>query len=273
MRWWCSVQNTAWTWAWQPYVGVWLFISALGAGYFWQVRRYEPTLLDARRKIYFVSGLVLLWAALDWPLGPLGVSYLASVHMLQYLLVGVAAPALLLLGIPPEAFVRMRKNTRVLKTLEALTHPVAAFLLFNVVMTVTHWPSVVDVMMLSQVGSFALDMTWLAAGLVFWWSVIAPVPEWPRFSAMFKVAYLALNVVLVRPPFALLLFSKYPAYATYELAPPIGSIHVMDDQQLAGGLMKVGTAWIMAVGVAVVLYRWHKQREVQKPTGVSQATL
>ena len=261
MRWWCSVQGTVWTWAWQPYVGVWLFVAALAFGYGMHVRGIPRGSVDRSRMTYFAIGVVLLWVALDWPLGPLGTSYLASVHMVQYLLIGVAAPALLLLGIPRQTYLKIREKPRLLSGLQSVAHPVAAFLVFNVIMTVTHWPAAVDVMMRSQLGSFTVDMTWLAAGLLFWWPIVAPVPEWPRFSAMFKAAYLALNIVLVRPPFAMLLFSKYPVYETYELAPPIGSFHVMDDQQLAGGLMKIGSGWIMAIGVAVILYRWHRQRD------------
>ena len=39
------------------------------------------------------------------------------------------------------------------------------------VISVTHWPSVVDWLMATQLGSFVLDVTWLLAGLVFWWPV------------------------------------------------------------------------------------------------------
>lgn len=214
-----------------------------------------------RHRWFAVGGIALLWVALDWPLGPLGASYLASVHMVQYLIIGLAAPGLLLLGLPAQTFDAIRARGRLERFLRSATHPGIAFFLFNVIMTASHWPRVVDGMMATQLGSFALDMSWLLAGLVFWWPVVCPVPEWRRFTPLFKIGYLALNAIVIRPPFALLLFSEYPVYKTYELAPPIGTINALDDQQLAGGLMKIGSAWIMAVGVAVLMYQLYRRNQ------------
>jgi cytochrome c oxidase assembly factor CtaG len=61
---------------------------------------------------------------------------------------------------------------------------------------------------------------------------------------------------MIRPAFFILLFSKFPAYATYELAPPIGSTSAVSDQQLAAGLMKLGSAWAMVVAMAFVFASW-----------------
>ncbi|MCH8256163.1 MAG: cytochrome c oxidase assembly protein, partial [Gemmatimonadetes bacterium] len=32
----------------------------------------------------------------------------------------------------------------------------------------------------------------------------------------------------------------------------------IDDQQLAGAVMKVGSAWVMMVGIAVLFYLWYR---------------
>jgi cytochrome c oxidase assembly factor CtaG len=99
-------------------------------------------------------------------------------------------------------------------------------------------------------------MAWLLAGLVFWWPLIAPVPAWPRFVPLFQLAYLGLNGIIIRPPFFILLFSKFPAYATYELAPPIPGTSALSDQQLAAGIMKLGTALVMVVAMVFVFGEW-----------------
>ena len=52
------------------------------------------------QKRFFVLGVLLLWLATDWPLGLLGASYLASAHMLQFLIYTMAVAPILLLGIP-----------------------------------------------------------------------------------------------------------------------------------------------------------------------------
>ncbi len=259
MRWWCSSENGAWDWTWRPYVGVWLFILVMAIAYFLHLRRLDGS-DRGRHAASFSSGLLVLWVALDWPLGPLGASYLASVHVLQFLLIALVAPPLLLAGLPPSTFAALHRRPRILGLLEKVTQPLVAFFVFNIVMTVGHWPSVVDALMTSQLGSFALDIAWLASGVVFWWPIVAPVPARPRFSFLLKIGYLALNGLLIRPPALIMLYAKFPVYALYELAPPIPGTSAIDDQQLAGVVMKVGSAWVMMVGIAVLFYLWYRSQ-------------
>lgn len=261
MRWWCSAGTASWTWTWQPYLGVWLFLGLLAAGYVAFRRRVAPTReprRDAQHSLYFGLGLFCLWVALDWPVGPLGANYLASVHMGQFLLVGLVGPLLLLLGMPREAYDAIPASGTTRSLLEAATHPVIAFCLFNGIVTLTHWPAVTDAMMVSQAGSFALDMAWIVGGLIFWWPLVAPVPARPGFHPLAQLAYLACNIVIIRPPMLVLFYSEFPVYSTYELAPPlIPGASAVDDQQLAAGLMKVGSSWIFAAAMLVVFRRWH----------------
>jgi putative membrane protein len=261
MRLWCtSSQGVAWDWTWQPYLGVWVFILLIAVTYWLYLRRLEPTLESCaqrrRRIVYFALGLFSLWLALDWPIAPLGMGYLASVHMVQYMLIALIAPPLFLLGVPAASYDRLNDHPHILAALHNTTQPLIAFFIFNVIITVSHWPALVDPFMSSQSGAFALDMAWLIAGLVFWWPLISPVPAWPRFVPLFQLAYLGLNGIIIRPPFFILLFSKYPAYATYELAPPIPGTSALSDQQLAAGIMKLGTALVMVVAMVFVFGQW-----------------
>lgn len=261
MQWWCSSQTGAWTWSWQPYPGVWLFLLAIAALYTWIRRQDGATGQDGWRITSFAGGLLLLWMALDWPLGPLGATYQLSLHMAQFLLVAVGAPPLLLLGLPPAAWSWLTRRPRTLHIVGVLTHPLIAFFLFSVVLTLTHWPDISDGLMATQIGAFVLDMSWLIGGLIFWWPVVAPVPDRPRFGGLLKVAYLGANIIIVRPPVVMMFYSKFPLFATYELAPPVpwGGTP-LDDQQLAGAIMKAGSAWIMAIAMTVVFYRWHRRQ-------------
>ncbi|UCF19753.1 MAG: cytochrome c oxidase assembly protein [Gemmatimonadota bacterium] len=272
MRWWCaSSRGVAWDWTWQPYIGVWALVALLAVFYWLQVRKLpipeSPTERSRRRRqaILFGGGALALWSALDWPLGPLGSGYLASVHMVQYLLLALIGPPLLLLGLPGTSYDKLRAWPRALTVLRNTTQPLVAFFIFNVAVTVTHWPSLVDPLMRSQVGSFVLDISWLLAGIIFWWPLISPVPEWPRFAPIFKMAYLGLNGIMIRPPFFILLFSKFPAYATYELAPPIPGTSALSDQQLAAGIMKLGSALIMVVAMVLVFSDWVRSSQRQEP--------
>lgn len=269
MQLWCSAQTAAWDWGWQAYPGVWLVVAALAAGYLFLRRRGGSTGPrtsagdDGAHRLrghpaWWGLGLLLTWVALDWPVGPLGASYLASVHMAQVLTLSLLVPALLLLGVPPTAFEGVEDRPFLGSLLRALTHPIAALLVYNGVVVGTHVPAVLDTLAASQLGMFAMDVAWLGAGLVFWWPVLAPVPRRPWFGWFLKMGYLFLNTVPVTVPYSFLVFADFPLYATYELAPPIPGVDSLADQQVAGLLMKIGGGLILWTAITLLFWRWYR---------------
>jgi putative membrane protein len=257
LQWWCSAQGIPWTWEWRPYPGVWLFVLLLAVAYWGVVRRAAP---GGERTGFAVAGLLTLWLALDWPIGALGGGYLSSVHMLQFLMIAIVAPALLLLGVPDATWDRLAA-TRVVAVLRPVTNPLVTLALFQVIVVWTHLPAVVDTLMVTQLGSFALDALWLAGGLAFWWPVLASVPRRPRFVDPLKMGYLFLATVLNTLPYAFLTFGETPYYGIYELAPPVAGIPARQDQQVAGLLMKVGGGLILWTAITILWFRWYGREE------------
>lgn len=253
MQWWCSAQATAWDGTWRPYLGVWLGLALLVAGYV-RLRRRHPGEGPARTAA-FAAAAFALWLGLDWPLGALA-GYLASAHMAQFLLVGLIAPPLLLAAVPGGAWERLADPAPP-AGLRSLTHPLVALVLFNLVVFTTHWPPVVDGLMGSQAGSFAIDLAWGGAGTLFWWPLVAPVPERPGFGYPLRIAYLIAATITTSAPFLFLTFRSLPMYVVYELAPPIEGISKRADQQAAGLMMKLGGAVILWVGIGVLFWRWY----------------
>ena len=145
MQFWCSALKVPWSWTWRPYVGVWLLCAGLLVGYAWALhRRYRttPREPDATKRILsFVAGVALLWIASDWPVGLLGASYLASVHMLQYMIYTLGAAPLLLLGIPEWMARRILGKLRLYRTVKFLSRPLIAGVLFNVILIGTNAPA------------------------------------------------------------------------------------------------------------------------------------
>ncbi len=254
MTWWCSAQGTAWDWSWQPYPGVWLLVLALGLGFGLAVRQRPG---GAGHPGSFSLGLLLLWIATDWPVGPLGAGYLASVHMVQYLLLALIVPPLLIHGTPRWVLRRVLCERPLRRSIARVaTRPLVAFAVFNTVLLATHLPTVVDTLMRSQLGSFAIDMAWLLSGLVFWWPILAPLEELSPLPYPARLVYLLANVFLPTVPASFLTFADYPIYALYELAPPIGTLSARTDQQVAGLLMKIGGGLILFGTGSVLFFRW-----------------
>src|SRR5215472_1566802 len=79
--------------AWDPDPSVLIGCAALLAAY-WSAHRG-----DLARAGWFAAGVAVMLFALISPLDTLGDEYLFSAHMLQHLLLELAVPPLLLLGI------------------------------------------------------------------------------------------------------------------------------------------------------------------------------
>jgi putative membrane protein len=263
MKWWCSASSLPWSWTWRPYPGVWLFILLLLFGV-WRWNRN-----GARRAgrpappphPLFLVGLLTLWLALDWPLGALGAGYLASAHMLQFLLMAMVAPAMLLLGPSADALALLDGETPPARFFRGLTAPRPALILFNVTVLVTHLPAVVDSLMTTQLGSLLIDLAWITAGVVFWWPVVLDSPPHPGFRPPLKIGYLVLGMMFSPIMFGLvgfLVYSDHPLYGVFELAPPLPGITSHDDHQLAGAMMSVGGAIVAFIGLSVIFFRWSR---------------
>lgn len=272
----------------QPYPGVWLFLAALGTLYVTRLRPAgdgpgrdtlrsrpgdagpeggagnAPGEADVRGHPWsFWAGVAVLWLALDWPLGALGGGYLAAAHMAQYLLLSLAAPPLLLRGIAGSRVRGWWERSAAGRWGRRLLHPAAALGIFSLVMALSHVPAVLDTLMATQVGSFFLDLCWLGAGVVFWWPLILSVPDRPRMHPLARMGYLFGSTIPATLVAWLLLFSEYPQYATYELAPPVAGLEMSPivDQVVAALLMKFGGGVVIWAVITVLFFRWYRDEE------------
>ena len=237
MQWWCSATGLPWTWTWQWYPGVHLLLIFVGIVW-WQLGLRQRWMSRPWR--WFVPAWLTLLLTLDWPIGKLGAGYLASVHTLQFLLLTLAVAPALLKSIPPEgwrAFAPAGSRRR--RLLGAMARPLAALLCYNALVLSSHFPVVVDGAMTNQLGSFAIDLAWLSAGCCLWWPVLAP-REFISMGVMGTVFYLFAATVGPTIPAMMMVFSDWPLYRLYELAPrAFAHFTANNDVKLAGLTMKV----------------------------------
>lgn len=265
MTWWCSARDVAWTWTWQAYPGVWLFVLAIAAGFYLLIRRLAPRHAPSGRPplqraeaAWFALGLVILWVASDWPVGALGAGYLLTVHTAQWILYTLVIPPFLLLGVPAWLPLAAPAESRGGRLLRVLAQPVVALLITDAILLGSHLPPVVDGFRRTQFGSFTVDLAWLVGGLVMWWPVLAPNPAISRVSYPWKIGYLFLSTLVPIVPAAFLTYADYPLYALYELAPRINEISAITDQQAAGLIMKAVADPIIWLAMAIVFFRWQR---------------
>lgn len=267
MTWWCSARDVAWSWTWQAYPGVWLFIGALAAWYVRAIRRPEraggpPGTARPLELAWFGYGLLALWVATDWPVGALGSGYLLTVHQIQWILYSLVAPPLMLVGIPMRVRARAAERGRLAGLLRFFAHPLPAFLAFHLALLATHLPWTVDTLRPWQLGSFGIDMVWLVGGLALWWPIVAP-PSIRRLRDLPAIGYLFASTILPTIPAAFLTFSDTPIYGLYELAPRLSGIPAIRDQHTAGLLMKAVGDPIIWLAMSILFFRWARSEQAE----------
>lgn len=206
----------------------------------------------------FAAGLGLLATALLGSAGELADRSLAW-HMIQHLvLVGAAAP-LLLLGAPLRlALAALSAGAaallaRALNSLpvRALTHPAIAWLQFAFVLYAAHFSPLYEAA-LERPAIHALEHTlFLGSGLLFWTPVlaVAPAPHAPPHP----VRLLALFAALPMSAFLGFVFyvTQHVLYAHYAVYPG-----ALADQMRAGAVMWVVGGLPLFVGLLACVAAW-----------------
>ncbi|HXN02010.1 MAG TPA: cytochrome c oxidase assembly protein [Candidatus Dormibacteraeota bacterium] len=214
------------TWTLEP--TVLLGLLALSAGYVWVVRsggRHASWSPLAR--VYFAAGLFVMFVALASPIDTGGDRYLFSLHMLQHLLLAMVVPPLLLLGLP--------ESWRALDRIHV--SPLVANVGFNAVLAVWHLPFLYEATLRNQSVHVFEHLSFLAAGVLFWWPIMVPAGRRLAMSVIGKIAYLGFAGV---PPTILglaFILSPVVIYPFYAAAPRVTPLSPLDDQLIAGLVM------------------------------------
>ena len=277
MRWWPVAGGEAWEWAWTAHPGVWLFIAAIGAAYALLLRaaaararlRGEPP-AEGWRVACFAGGLALLWASLDWPLGPLAAGYLATANAAQDLLVTLGAAPLLLLGLPPSTDRERQPAGPLVRARGLLGQPIIAATVFGVVLMVTHLPGVVDALRPHAWGSFAITTAWLLSAVVLWSPLAGPLAGRRRLPYFGALVFLAVPFVFPKIAGAFFVFADAPLYEVYTTAPrAFDDVSAMQDQHAAGFVLWVIGSLMVVAALGALFRRWYTEdRRIAAPSSL-----
>ncbi len=171
-----------WGWDWEP--SVLLGCAGLLAAYLAAARWRPP-----REAPWFAAGVAVLLLALVSPLDTLGDTVLFTAHMLQHLLLVLAVPPLLLLGIPADLARRALRWRPVAALERAVGRPWVAWLVGVGTLWVWHAPSLYDAALAHEGLHVVQHLCFLASAAIFWWPVCAPPGE-RRLSSLGSVVYL-----------------------------------------------------------------------------------
>jgi putative membrane protein len=148
-----------------------------------------------------------------------------------------------------------------LKVVRTLARFVPALLIFNVVLVVTHWPWMVNESLQSAVVHFALHVVLFVSSLIVWLPVVSPLPEVPRLQPVLRMLYLFTWSIVPTVPASFLTFGASPLYKFYENVPHLFGLSTLEDQQLAGLIMKIAAGLLLWLVIAVVFFRWAAEED------------
>jgi putative membrane protein len=197
-----------------------------------------------------MGGLVSLWAAVASPLAAMD-HHLLTAHMAQHLLLMTVAAPLILLGVPAISLWPGFKRLRAVGS--TVTHPVFCWLAGTAAVMGWHVPTLFELGMRSARWHAFEHASFFAAGLVFWWPVIRPLPSlatWPRWCIPL---YLFLATLPCDALSAFLTFCGRVVYPHYLSAHRLFDISPLGDQECAGALMWVWVTFVYLAPATVVM--------------------
>ncbi len=229
----------------------------------WQRSRtpQEPHPPSIARLLVFVTGILVLVAALCSPIDRLGEQILAM-HMVQHVLLLDVAPILLILGLTK---VLLRPATRRIHAIEQragiFALPIFAVVLYTAAMWIWHIPALYDAAA-EHTGVHVLEhLSFTLAGFLYWWHLLSPISTRLPREGMTPLVYMLSTKVTVGFLGILLTFAPNAIFSYYENQPQYWGLDADSDQALAGAIMALEQAIVMGIALVVLFTRMLSESE------------
>ncbi|MGH8926830.1 MAG: cytochrome c oxidase assembly protein [Acidimicrobiia bacterium] len=249
------------------HLDVWAILGGVGLLYWYLTgvarlrMRPVPPSPSGRQRASFYLGLALLMIVSNWPMHDVAEVSLYWVHMVNHLVITLVAPPLMILGLNRPLADHLFGHRLVLPWLRPLARPVAAFAIFNLGMIASHWPEVVALSLRDELAHFSIHVFLFVTGWLVWIPVVSRSSLVGRLKPPMRMVYLFLNSILPTIPASFLTFSHVPIYPAYGDAALTFGLSAVEDQTIAGLIMKLGGTMLLWGVLAVTWFRWAKDEE------------
>ncbi len=236
--------------------------------------RHEPARRElAWRSAAFHGGLLAVLLALVSPLAYWSLTFI-WVRSLQDLLLGIVAPALIVLGMPGRILARglrraaggdaspydARDRPQAPRARWWLAWPVAVTLAFNVVWLGWHVPVLYDLAATNAAARYLQCVAYLGAGIFFWLQLIGTGTSSPPAAPMRRLALLVGTAVADTILGMVLVFGSGLVYPAYRGAAH-HTLSVVADQQVGGAVLWIGMLPPLIIATVALLLGWLEHEE------------
>jgi putative membrane protein len=251
-----------------------------------RLRAARPKLISAWRLTAFLAGVAGMWLAIGSPLAAFDDVSL-TVHMVQHVLLMSVSPPLILVGWPALPLLRglpqsvahhaigpVLRLHPVRRVGHVVTRPVVCWLAAAFALVGWHLPGVFEAALRSDWLHELEHLSFLGAGLLFWWPVVQPwpsTPRWPRWSIPLYLFCATLPCDVLS---AFLAFCGRVVYVSYLSGPRTFGMSPLQDQECASAFMWVSVTLVLllpAVIVTMEILSPPRTNWQQEPRAVSAA--
>lgn len=245
------------------------YYYALGV---WRLKLEAPGRVVGEGQIVaFCSGLLVLAVALISPIDTVG-AQLFSVHMLQHLLLIIAAPPLLvwsraavvmLWALPLQerrAIGRLWRRLGLTRGIGFLMQPVVVWTVFCGSFVFWHIPGPYRWALENEDIHVVEHLSFFLTSLAFWAIVIEPFGR-RRLSHGATLLFVVTAAVLSGLPGALMIFAPRPLYPEHAAGVAHWGLTLLQDQQLAGLVMWIPAGFVYVAAAGWLFLAWLEEAE------------
>jgi putative membrane protein len=248
----------------------------------YRLRRRAPLVARSPRLVLYLAGLAALLVALVSPIDALAEQRL-SMHMVQHLLLMMAAPLLVLLADPFACFLwalagSTRKSvgklfvrgSRLRHLLRALTSMPVAWAVYVIDLWAWHHPSMYQLALENRFVHDLQHILFFSTSLLFWWPIVNPAPRFRGVpSHGLRIVYLVAATLQNTLLGMAISLPERVLYPFYERVPGLEALSPINDQALGGGIMWV-SGHMYLIPILFLVYRLLKSEEEGAQSAAAQ---
>src|SRR3954467_9320744 len=247
-------------WQWSIHPSTVIGIAALAGLYVWAARKIDPP-PTAGQKIFFASGLLVMFASLNGPLHDLSDDYLFSAHMVQHLVLTFAIPPLLLAGPPGWRLRPVVLHRRIAPVARFFTRASICFVVFNLAIAGWHPPIFYNAAMAHHGLHILEHLILIAAAVLMWWPLLSQLPELPRLAYPGQMLYAFLMSIPMSIVAVYIAMADHVLYPAYSATPRVLPLSPLEDQLLGALIMWIPGGMIFMIIMTVVFFKWNARGE------------
>ncbi|HEY1850857.1 MAG TPA: cytochrome c oxidase assembly protein [Candidatus Binataceae bacterium] len=220
---------------------------------------------NQRQQMAFWFGIVMLFAALTGPLGSYAKGFSFSAYIFQQMLLVFVVPPLFLLGLPDWMARPVMMHRFVEPWMRRLTRPLIAFLTFSMFFALLHYPALCDEVCHARPFYGSIRVALVLVGLLLWWPMLSPLPEYPRLTYPMQILYLFLLMIPMTAVAAPITMAETVLYTFYSMGEHPFGLSALDDQVLGGLIMWIGQGVYIMFIFSGIFFRWAQREDSEVP--------